>query len=178
MSESSKVEARLLSHEDQELVSKTHHPAIYDHTREDLLDLRQRLRALRDRERTLVYQKVRETRGKADPRGGSFPGLAEHPARRKQLFAQALKRVNGEVHRLQKMEARRALTASARRALALRKSGEQFVRPENEPAAHHGPRSIPNRKGRSHIPGSQIGSVSQANKRAQAARDNRPEPAS
>lgn len=172
MSTSSKAEARLLSHEDQQLVGRTHHPAIYENTREELQDLRQRLRGLRDRERTLLHQKARESRGKTEPRGGSFPGTADHPRRRKQLFAQALRRVNGEFHRLHKMEARAALTASARRALALRKSGAQFA-PENEPTAHTGTRPIPNRRGKSHVPGSQVGSVTKATQRAQAAKDNR-----
>lgn len=173
MSASSKVEARLLSHEDQELVRKTHHPAIYEHTREELHEMRQRLRTLRDRERTLTYQKVREVRGKAEPRGGSFPGVVDHPSRRKQLFAQALRRVNSEVSRIGKLEAHAEHTASARRALALRKSGEHYRRPENERTAHHGARLIPNRRAKWHIPGSQVGSVSQATKRAQAAKDNR-----
>lgn len=178
MSASSRTEARLLSHDDHELVGKTHHPAIYDHSREELQELRQRLRALRDRERTLLHQKLREIRGKAEPRGGSFPGVADHPARRKQLFAQALKRVNSEFARLRKMEARGALTASAQRALALRKSGDQFARPANEPTLRTGARSTPSTRHKSHVPGGKVGSVSQANKRAQAAKDKRTEPAS
>jgi hypothetical protein len=173
MSASSKSEARLLSHDDQELVGKTHHPAIHDHTHEELQDLRKRLRSARDRERTLFHQKVRETRGKAEPRGASFPGVADHPGRRKQLFAQALKRVNSEIARLRRMEARAALTGSAQRALALRKSGARYARPDNDPAAKTGPRSTPSTRRKSHVPGGKVGSVSQANKRAQAAKDNR-----
>lgn len=174
MSISSRSEARLLSHEDQELVRKTHHPAITEHSREELQDLRQRLRTLRDRERTLHHQKVRETRGKADARGGSFPGVAEHPARRKQLFAQALKRVNSEVTRLRRMEARAAHTGAAQRALALRNAGPRTARPSNEPTANTGAPSTPSSRRKSHVPGSKVGSVSQANKRTQAAKDKRP----
>ena len=177
MSASSKTEARLLNHDDQQLVGKSHHPAIHAHTREELEDLRKRLRGARDRERTLFHQKVRETRGKADPRGASFPGIADHPARRKQLFAQALKRVNSEISRLRQMEARAAHTGAAQRALALRKSGERFARPDNVPTANKGARSIPSKKSKSHVPGGKVGSVSQANKRAQAAKDNRPKSA-
>jgi hypothetical protein len=176
MSASSKSEARLLSHDDQELVGKTHHPAIHQHTRAELEDLRKRLRSARDRERTLFYQKARETRGKAEPRGASFPGVADQPARRKQLFAQALKRVNSEVTRLRRMEARAALTGSAQRALALRKSGEQFARPDNTPTPGKGTRSVPSKRSKSHVSGGKVGSVSQANKRAQAAKDSRPTP--
>jgi hypothetical protein len=174
MSISSKSESRLLNHEDQELVRKTHHPAIHEHSRDELHDLRQRLRTARDRERTLHHQKVRETRGKAEPRGGSFPGVADHPAQRKQLFAQALKRVNSEVSRLRRMEARAVHTGAAQRALALRKAGAPTARPANEPTAHTGASSTPSARRKSHVPGGKVGSVSQANKRAQAAKDKRP----
>lgn len=173
MSLSNKTEAALLSHEDRELVASSHHPAIGKHTDEELHELRHRLRTLRDREKTLLRQKQREVRGKAEARGGSFPGLVDHPARRKQVFAQALKRVNSEFTRLRKIAARDALTMSARRALAMRKAGERHVRPENTPASDPGLNPITNPKGRDHIPGSQIGSVSQATKRSQAISDNR-----
>lgn len=173
MSLSTKFVSRLLSHEDQQLVAGTHHPAIYQLSRDELRDMRKRLRELRDRERTLLSQKRREMRGKGEPRGGSFPGTADLPGRRKQVFAQALRRVNGEVHRLEKMEAQAVHTAAARRALALRKSGEQFARPQNEPTPGRGTQAKPNKRGKSHIPGSQVGSVTKATARAQAAKDSR-----
>lgn len=173
MSLSNKTEAALLSHEDRELVASSHHPAIGGHSHEELHELRKRLRTMRDRERTLLRQKQREARGKAEARGSGFPGLVDHPARRKQVFAQALKRVNSEVSRLRKIEAREALTTSARRALAMRKAGERHARPENTPSPDHGLNPITNPKGRDHIPGGQVGSVSQATKRAQAISDNR-----
>ena len=68
--------------------------------------LRQRLRDMRNKERTLARAKRREARGKGSPRGESFPGIAEHPLQRKQVFAAALKRVNREIDRMQKLEAR------------------------------------------------------------------------
>ncbi|MBU3077253.1 hypothetical protein [Sphingomonas quercus] len=178
MSASRRTEARLLSHDEQQLVRTTHHPAIYEHGLDALHELRRRLRALRDRERTLLHHKMREIRGKAEPRGGSFPGLADHPGRRRQLFAQALKRVNAEASRLARMTARAVIGDGARRALALRKTGEQWLRPapSPSPAPAPDPRPRPNRRGKSHIPGRQVGSVSQANRRAQAARDARPAP--
>ncbi len=82
--------------------------------------------------------------------------------------------MNSEIARLRRMEARAALTGSAQRALALRKSGAGYARPDNEPTAGTGPRSNPSAKRKSHVPGGKVGSVSQANKRAQAAKDNRP----
>src|SRR3954447_3909543 len=97
MSLSCKREHGLLSHEEYETIRVTHHPAIYGVGGTELQELRPRLRGMRDRERTLARQKRRELRGKAEARGGSFPGLAERPQRRKQVFAAALKRVNAEI---------------------------------------------------------------------------------
>lgn len=173
MSVSSKIEARLLSHEDHELVGKTHHPAIYQLTRDELDDMRKRLRGMRDRERTLLSQKRREMRGKGEPRGGSHPGTVDLPGKRKQVFAQALKRVNSEVHRIERMEAKAEHTASARRALAMRKAGEAWARPENTPTAGRGTQVKTSKRAKSHVPGSQVGSVTKATARTQAAKDKR-----
>ncbi|MEA3543550.1 MAG: hypothetical protein U9R77_15735 [Pseudomonadota bacterium] len=170
MSISSKAERRFLSHEDWEVVRQTHHPEIYQQSRDDLDNLRKRLRTLRSRERTKLRQTEREVRGKADPRGGSFPGNVDQPRRRKQIFAGALKRVNAEVGRLRKIEAQHALTQAARRALAMRTSGESFL-PPNSDMAHSGMRAKPSDRRRKHVTGRRIGSVSQANKNAQARRD-------
>jgi hypothetical protein len=79
MSMSCKRERSLLSHEEHETVRVTHHPAIYEHDVEMLRTLRVRLRQLREKERTLARQKQREVRGKAESRGGSFPGIADLP---------------------------------------------------------------------------------------------------
>jgi hypothetical protein len=78
MSVSCRFERSLLNHEENETIRATHHPAIYDHDVEALKALRVRLRQMRDKERTLTRQKQREVRGKAEPRGASFPGTPEH----------------------------------------------------------------------------------------------------
>jgi hypothetical protein len=62
----------------------------------------------------------------AEQRGKSFPGSAEQPLRRKQVFANALKRVNKEINRLRKFEERTAHLEAARRAFALSGS-EKFI---------------------------------------------------
>jgi hypothetical protein len=91
-----KFERSILSYDEHEIVLRSHHPAIYDTGIDDLKALRQRQRDLRDRERTLARGKRREALGKGPARGESFPGTAEHPLQRKQVFAAALKRVNRE----------------------------------------------------------------------------------
>jgi hypothetical protein len=171
MSVPCKFERSLLSHEEYETIRVTHHPAIHAIGRDGLDEVRSRLREMRDRERTLARQKRREVRGKADPRGESFPGTADRPLRRKQVFAGALKRVNKEIGRIHRLEARAALTAAARRALALRRSGEETHHPWAGDTARHGMRPTPSQRTETSVRPGTVGSVSQATKTAQAIRD-------
>ena len=101
-----KFERSILSYEEHEIILRSHHPEIYDAKLDDLKALRQRLRDMRDKERTLARENRRALRGKGASRGGSFPGTAEHPLQRKQVFAAALKRVSKEIGRMQKLDAR------------------------------------------------------------------------
>jgi len=168
-----KFERSLLSHEEYETVHVTHHPAIHGIDRDGLHQVRSRLRELRDRERTLARQKRREVRGKADGRGGSFPETADRPLQRKQVFAGALKRVNKEIGRLRKVEARAALTASARHALALRRTAEERHHPRAGEGARHGMHSTPSERADTIIQPGTVGKISQATKTAQAIRDSK-----
>ena len=170
MSAPCKFEVSILKHDEQEIIRDTHHPAISEMDRARLEELRARLRDLGSKERTLARHRRRQTKGTAEPRGKSFSGTAEHATRRKQVFVAAIKRVNNELRRLRKFEARKELGEAARRALALRRA-QQFSRPQNEPRAREGMVSIPSRRRHMKIPPSKIGRVSQANKRAQAKRD-------
>jgi hypothetical protein len=167
-----KFELSILKHDEQEIVRDTHHPAVGEMPRDRLESLRSRLRDLHDKERTIARQRRRQAKGKAEPRGGSFSGTAEHAIQRKQVFVAAIKRINKELKRLRKFEARRELGEAARRALALRRA-RQFHRLQNDPSPHEGMRSMPNRRRNMKLPPSRIGRVSQANKRAQARRDHR-----
>src|SRR3954449_4382670 len=190
MSVSCKFERSLLSHEEDETIRATHHPAIYEHDAEGLKTLRVRLRQMRDKERTLTRQKQREVRGKAEPRGGSFPGTAEHPLHRKQVFAAALKRVNKELSRVHKLEAATATSEAAWRALAFRRAAQFAPYPPAGDTAGEGMRPLPphrrpgdpqgkglrpppSQRRRTSVPPGKIGRVSQATKVAQAARDSR-----
>src|SRR3974390_3216938 len=113
MSVPCKFERSLLSQEEYETIRLTHHPAIYDVEAGELEAMRPRLRKMHDKERTLGRQKRREMRGKADARGASFPGTAERPSQRRQVFAAALKRVNKELRRLNDVAARTANVEAA-----------------------------------------------------------------
>lgn len=173
MSISSRAEQSLLSHDEHEVVKTTHHPAILGMTPDELRAQRPRLRGLFEKERTLAWQKRREMRGKAEPRGGSFPGTAERSLKRKQVFASALQRINKEISRVDRLAARSATAAGAHRALALRKAGEVV----HHPAPGHSPRSgmkpKANTRGGTKVNPAKVGRVSQATKNAQTARDKR-----
>jgi hypothetical protein len=173
MSVPCKRESALLSHDEYETVSRTHHPAIYDVEPAELESLRSRLRKMRGKEQTLSRQRRREVRGKSDQRGASFPGTAEHPAQRKQVFAAALKRVNKELERLHNLEARTAHVEAARQALSLRRAANFIPYPSAEPTASEGMQARPSMRRRKIVPGAHIGRVSQATRVAQALRDAR-----
>ena len=168
-----KFERSILSYDEHEIILRSHHPEIYDAALDDLKVLRQRLRDMRGKERTLAHAKRREARGKGTPRGESFPGTAEHPLQRKQVFAAALKRVNREINRMEKLEARTAHMEAARRALAMRRAAQFPPRPPAGDTPSEGMRSLPSQRRRTRVPPARIGSVSQATKNAQAARDTR-----
>jgi len=172
MSVACKFERSLLSHEEYEVVRVTHHPIIYDLDGAQLRATKLRLRSMRDKERTLARQKRREMRGKSEARGGRFPGTAERPSQRKQVFASALKRVNKEISRLRKLEAHAAHVEAAHRALALRRASKFVHHPATGDTENEGMRPLPGRRRRTIHP-AKVGSISQATKDAQARRDSR-----
>ena len=171
-----KFERSILSFDEHEVVLRSHHPDIYDSGLDDLKVLRQRLREMRDKERTLARGKRREARGKGPSRGESYPGTVEHPLQRKQVFAAALKRVNKEIRRIDKLEARTAHIEAARRALTMRRAAQFPPRPEAGDTPREGMRPLPSRRRRTQVPPGTIGSISQATKKAQALRDARSSP--
>lgn len=143
-----KFERNILSYDEHEIVLRSHHPEIYESGLDDLKALRQRLRDMRDKENTLARAKRREARGKGQPRGQSLPGTAEHPLQRKQVFAAALKRVNREIHRMEKLEARNAHIEAARRVLAMRRAAQFPPRPQAGDTLGEGMRPLPSRRRR------------------------------
>lgn len=167
-----KVERALLKQDEFEMLSQTHHPALLDVKDEALADMRSRLRGLREKEKGFVHNMRRSIRGKADARGGSFPGNVEKPTRRKQLFANALKRVNGEIARRRSLAAREEMQEAARRALELKNNAKRH-HPHPGRTSRKGMAANVSGRGRTRVPGAKIGSVSQATKNAQAAKDFR-----
>jgi hypothetical protein len=182
MSTSIADERRLLAAEEYEPVARSHYPALAGLSREELLDLVRWLRAQRGKFRRHVERHRRAARGKAAPRaptatGAAAPagehGLADkHTAAKKQVFARALKRVNARLDGVLAADKRAAMRAGHAAALERRRRLPRHHPPsgDNAPA---GPSSIENPKGADIVQGSMVGSVSQANREAQARRDNR-----
>jgi hypothetical protein len=162
-----------LNHEEAELIRVTHHPTIYGLPPDELRALKLRLRGQRDKAQALARQKRREERGKAEPRGKSFPGTAEQPQRRKQIFVAALKRVNKELDRLRKLEARTAHVDAARTALAQYRLAKFVHHPPADATPRGGMQPHASVRRRRIVPPSKIGSISQATRVAQAIRDAR-----
>jgi hypothetical protein len=173
MSYSNKDEQGLLSHEEYELIKSAHHPALYGLDKDALRNLALRLESSRDKAQTLAHQKRREAKGTSGARGKSFPGTSDHPAKRKQIFAQALKRVKKERARLYHLEMRTKNIEAAHHALALRRAGKFVHHPETGPSANPGQKAKDIAPKRVRTPRSQVGSVIKANARAQAKRDGR-----
>jgi len=170
MSVPCKFERSLLSHDEHETIRLTHHPSIYEIETAELEAMRPRLRKMRDKERTLGRQKRRESRGKAEARGTSFPGTASE---RKQVFAAALKRVNKELSRLHNLAARTAHVEAARKALALHRAANFTAYPPAGATADEVMVPKASSRRRKVTSGAKIGQVSQATKAAPAIRDAR-----
>ncbi len=170
---SCKREQSLFDHDEFALVRQSHHPAIYALSRDDLAGLRDDLRRLRDKEKTLARHKQREARGKATPRGGSFPGTASLPQERKSALTAAVRRVGKELERQAVVETRTRHAEAARRALALRRATAFAHHPASEPGAMPDVASIPSRRRRAIVQGGRGGRVSQHDKMRQAVRDAR-----
>ena len=173
MSYSYKFERSLFEFEEFQPVHATHHPYIYDHSSEELTEVRSRLRDMRDKERTLARERSRSHRGKADDGGKQNTASIERPRERKQVLGSALQRVGKELKRRQKLEARARNVEAAQNALELRRKAQFKSIPKNtkKPAKDITP--LPSRRRHWTVPGARIGSISQMTKNAQAARDTK-----
>ncbi|MCG2841721.1 hypothetical protein L6Q21_12085 [Sandaracinobacter sp. RS1-74] len=170
MAISKKTEKSLLDHEEWTLVESTHKPALGLLDEAGLQAARKRLRDLRAKERDLGHEKRRIARGKAEPRGGSFPGTYARPKQRKQVFAHALRRVNDELGRRDAVASRARIVDGQKRALAAKRATTKS-RPANRPTARGGVNPVENPKRATKVPGAKIGSVTKRTARSQAKKD-------
>lgn len=166
------TERSLLSHEEFEVVRASHYPFISSLSTDELRELRGTLRGRRSKARTIARQQRREMRGKAEPRGTSPARNDAQAMKRKQIFVQAVKRLNRELHRLDEAaSAPTPLIESARRALEMMRANRMVHHPSSGRTAGHGMRANPSERRTVEADPREIGRVSQAVKVAQARRD-------
>lgn len=170
MAISKKAEKSLLAHDEWTLVELTHKPALGTHDEDALRAARKRLRELEAKERDLSHAKRRIVRGKAEPRGGSFPGTQERPRQRKQVFAHAVRRVNDELGRRSAAASRRTIVDSQTRALEARRAAPKR-RPANTRTASAGVNPVENTRPAKKVAGAKVGSVTKQTARSQAKKD-------
>lgn len=167
MATSIAAERRLLG-DDFALIANSHHPALAALPAADAVALARLLREHRDRLRGLVHANRRARRGKGEARAtaGHDPALL----RRKQVFAAALKRVNARIEALHG-QARRAYHAAALKDALARRRATTAHHPDGGDSASAGMRPKTSGKRRTRMDPRSIGSISQANRNAQARRD-------
>ncbi|MBD0275772.1 MAG: hypothetical protein ICV73_28075, partial [Acetobacteraceae bacterium] len=138
------AERRMLTEAEFEAVARTHYPAICGSPKEELLDLARPLREYHGKARDIARHRRRERRGKAEPRGATPAPSEAGLSMKKQVFASALKRVNREIGRLERVNRRPSLAESARRALEMKRAGRVRHHPSAGRTASLGMRPAPN----------------------------------
>ncbi len=166
------AERRLLTEDEYGPVARSHHPAVRELGRDELVELARWLRAQRARARDIVRGRRRVRRGKAEPRGTA----AEPPSERgllakKQVFARALRRVNGRIERLRAEEKRARAVANLHAALE-RKRAAPVHHPSPSRTAGEGMRPKDSGEPTVQTDPREIGRVSQFVRDAQARRDS------
>ena len=167
------TERGLLAEDELAPVQSSHYPALEGLSHDDLVVLARWLRDRHGRARDIIRGRRRVRRGKVEARGTATESASERGlAAKKQVFARGLKRVNARLAALA-AERRRARALEAMRAALARRQAAPVHHPQGGPTAGGGMAAKPREKRRGIITGGRIGSVSQAGRLAQAARDAR-----
>jgi hypothetical protein len=99
MSDAVKLEARLLSGAELELVAVTRPPEIENQSVDELKSVARRLREAHDRAKSIGSRQAREMRGKAEPRGATPAQDNSGTVAKAQALRDALDRVEAELGR-------------------------------------------------------------------------------
>ena len=174
MSDQTKLEARLLSAAELEVVNATRPPAIEQASDEQLKVLAQRLGRARDRAKDIGARQKREMRGKADPRGTKPTRDNTGTLAKAQVLGEAIERVEEELSRRENLTTATTTQADlSRHALELKLSHPAPPHPGSGRSASEGmkpkERQKPLRVGASK---GEVGRVSQEGKVAQARKDS------
>lgn len=108
---------RLLSKDENELVTQASQPKLGQLSATDLSALAKRLRDARDKAQTVARRQRREMRGKAAPSGARAASDNTGSVEKSALLAAAMQRVNKETARRRSQESKSELVGKARKAL-------------------------------------------------------------
>jgi hypothetical protein len=167
-------ETALLTEHERADVDQTRYPEILWLSRHDLMALIKRLREHRDRAQAISRRQRREIRGKATPRGPAPARDNLGTVEKAQVLAQAVKRGNAELARLDEppLEVHHPTQVEiARKALEMRQSMRLARHPSSGWTAGTGMHAKPSDRPTVQMDPREIGPVSQAIKVAQAKRD-------
>jgi hypothetical protein len=171
-----KQEARALSTDERELVEKSRPPALRALTDKQLATLLKRMRVSRDKAKTVSERQRRELRGKATARGAKPVRDDEGSKLKLSILSSALRRLETETARRERVTAKAELVESAKKALALKqKAGRAAPTPKpGARAARSGARGTARVVVENHVPQSTRGRVRKQTAKVQAKRDSRP----
>jgi len=99
MSDAAKLEARLLTAAEAELVAVSRPPEIERQSVDELKTVARRLREAHDRAKTIGTRQAREMRGKAEPRGASPAKDNVGTVEKARALRDALDRIEAELKR-------------------------------------------------------------------------------
>jgi hypothetical protein len=99
MNDTVKLEARLLTGAENELVAVTRPPEIESQSVDELKSVARRLREAHDRAKAIGTRQAREMRGKAEPRGAKLAKDNLGTVAKAQALRDALDRVEAELGR-------------------------------------------------------------------------------
>ena len=166
-------ERRLLTAEEYRPIARSHHPELAGLDAAELRELVGWLREQRARCRTELHHRRRVRRGKAEPRNAAAEQSSERGvAAKKQVFARALKRVNGRLETLRAGARQAEIKARLVEALARRRAAT-IHHPQTGAHGNPGMQPIESGRGADVLDPAAVGRTSQAVRQAQAVRDNR-----
>ena len=150
MARAKREDERLLSKDEQDLVSQTRHQIVRTIAEQELLEVVKQLRERRDRAREVGKYKRRELRGQTVSFGmtaasGAANSESEGHRAKRTLLSGALKRANKETERRRVTNARSDLVSNAKRALAMKTATDTDPQwPPAQQTANEGMQPNPN----------------------------------
>jgi hypothetical protein len=174
MSKSRNQEARALDSTEGELVEKSHYPDLKQLEDQDLKSLLQLVRERRDKARTEAQRRRREMRGKIAAKGATLSSSDEGNRTKLEVLAAAVRRLNAERSRRERMAAQLSQAELSSKALKMKQDGDnEEGRPTNTRHAHEGMRKVASERRLSLSRPMERGRLRKAAAVAQAKRDAR-----